>query len=340
MADIARCWQEQGLVAGWVALDGDDTPRVFGSYLAAAFEQGGIALSRLDPDDGWSSAPAVHQIGILARAIELGWPFAVMVYRNVRVGEANETGPNTAGLTEDYIRVRLLSDLSLEDRASLLDLAVFDWIDTDLVDDVLGSSDARVRVAALPALDGLLVAVDRDHTVRRLHPLVRDACLDLLSVEDPTRKRFLHERIALALVRRGHLTPAWRHASETGDHRLVGQLMAPFGVVQLWLREGARRMISAGRFLTPEITAEYPRLELLRCILLCLAWRFDEAAALFEAVGRRTDRFTRDREGGDADALAVDSGVHASGAGGWRRAVAALRDRLLAAGRRASCRWR
>ena len=41
----------------------------------------------------------------------------------------------------------------------------------------------------------------------------------------------------------------------------------------------------------PEITAEYPRLELLRCILLCLAWRFDEAAALFEAVGRRTDRY-------------------------------------------------
>ncbi len=233
LADIARCWQEQGLVAGRVALDGDDTPRVFGSYLAAAFEQGGIALSRLDPDDGWSSAPAVHQIGILARVIELGWPFAVMVYRNVRVGEANETGPNTAGLTEDYIRVRLLSDLSLEDRASLLDLAVFDWIDTDLVDDVLGSSDARVRVAALPALDGLLVVGDRDHTVRRLHPLVRDACLDLLSVEDPTRKRFLHERIALALVRRGHLTPAWRHASETGDHRLVGQLMAPFGVVRL-----------------------------------------------------------------------------------------------------------
>ena len=225
MADIARCWQEQGLVAGWVALDGDDTPRVFGSHLAAAFEQGGIALSRLDPDDGWSSAPAVHQIGILARAIELGWPFAVMVYRNVRVGEANETGPNTAGLTEDYIGVRLLSDLSLEDRASLLDLAVFDWIDTDLVDDVLGSSDARVRVAALPALDGLLVAVDRDHTVRLLHPLVRDACLDLLSVEDPEERNRRWRWFAGA-------TPAWRHASETGDHRLVGQLMAPFGVVQ------------------------------------------------------------------------------------------------------------
>ena len=166
MADIARCWQEQGLVAGWVALDGDDTPRVLGSHLAAAFEQGGLALSSLRADDGWTSSPAVQQIGILARAIELGWPFAVMVYRNVRVGEANETGPNTAGLTEDYIRVRLLSDLSLEDRASLLDLAVFDWIDTDLVDDVLDSSDARVRVAALPALDGLVgghLAADAEH---------------------------------------------------------------------------------------------------------------------------------------------------------------------------------
>ena len=399
LADVARRWREHGLVVGWVLVDDDDTPRVFGSYLAAAFEQGGLALSSLRPNDGWSSAPAVHQIGILARAIELhaapcllvldevdrlprrtvrfidrlltraprnlcvamacrsdpgldlaihvlgggaividtqqlrfsraemarffdgglsreelsaveertaGWPVAVMLYRNVRAGEANGPGVDPAGLTEDYIGVRLLSDLSPEDRASLLDLAVFDWIDTDLVDEVLGSSVARVRVSALPALDGLLVPVDRDHTVRRLHPLVRDACLDLLAVEDPTRKRFLHERIALALVSRGHLAPAWRQASETGDDRLVGELMDRFGLVRLWFREGVRRMISAGRFLTPEITAEYPRLELLRCILLCLAWRFDEAAARFEAVGRRTDRFTRDREGGDADALAVD----------------------------------
>ena len=45
-------------------------------------------------------------------------------------------------MTEKYVGLRVLRDLSAEDRTCLLDLAVFDWIDADLVDDVLGSSDA------------------------------------------------------------------------------------------------------------------------------------------------------------------------------------------------------
>ena len=65
-------------------------------------------------------------------------------------------------------------------------------------------------------------------------------------------------------------------------------------------------LISAGRFLTPEITARYPRLDLLSCLILCLSSRRPEAAARFEAISQRTDGFARDRDGGDADALAVD----------------------------------
>ena len=87
---------------------------------------------------------------------------------------------------------------------------------------------------------------------------------------------------------------------------------------QLWLREGVTRLISAGRFLTPETLAERPRLELLQCLILRLSSRFDEANALFEVVARKTDGFTRDRDSGDADALAMDrvftEGVLAAGA--------------------------
>ena len=111
----------------------------------------------------------------------------------------------------------------------------------------------------------------------------------MLSVENPARKRSLHERIALALVHRGHLTPAWRHATAAGDRRLVGELIERFGVFQLWLREGVTRLISAGRFLTPELLASHPRLELLHCLVLHLSSRFDEANALFKIVGRKTD---------------------------------------------------
>ena len=197
-------------------------------------------------------------------------------------------GADAAQVTENYIGMRLLRGLSKEDRGCLLDLAVFDWIDADLVDEVLGSSDARLRAVSLSSLNGLLPPVETDGAVRRLHPLLRDYCLELLSVEDPARKRFLHTRIARALDRRGQLTPSWRHASAAGDSRLVGELIERHGAFQLWLREGVAPLISAGRFLTSEIAAQYPRLDLLRCVILCMSSKRDEAAARFEAISQRT----------------------------------------------------
>ncbi len=411
LADVARGVRERGAVVGWISLDGDDTPNLFGSYLAAAFEHAGLDVALLNAHDAWSSSPAVQQMGMLARAIQqhgapcllvldevdrlprrtvelvdllvkrapanlhvamalrtdpgldlaphvlddgavlvgaqefrfsradiarffqgglsrrelvaveertAGWAVALMVHRNVRASEAAGRGAEAAKLTESYLGIRLLRDLSAEDRTCLLDLAVFDWIDADLARDVLGSGDALARVAALPSLEGLLLPVGRDGAVRRLHPLLREYCLDRFAVEDPKRRRSLHRRAALALASRGHLTPAWRQAAEAGDRRLVGELIERFGVLELWLREGVTRLISAGRFLTPETLAERPRLALLQCLILRLSARFDEANALFEAVERKTDGFTRDRDGGDADALALDrvftEGVLAAGA--------------------------
>ena len=398
LADVVRDRKNREVIVGWLSLDDDDTPNLFGSYLAFAFEQAGLDLGPLDTHDAWSS-PAVQQMGMLARAVErreapcllvldeverlprrtvrfvdlllkraprnlhvalalranpgldlakhvldgralvirvdelrfstddiarffggrlspgelaameertAGWPVALRVYRNTEGRDAGALGADAGQLAGNYMGVRLLGDLSRRDRAHLLDLSVFDWIDASLVDEVLGSSDARRRVVALSSLNGLLPPADADGTVRRLHPLLRNYCLDVLAVENPARKRALHRRIAGELARRGQLTPSWRHANAADDSRLVGQLLDRFGPFQLWQREGVNRLISAGRFLTPEIAARYPRLDLLRCSMLCLSSKRDEAAALFEAVSERTEGFARDRDDGDADALAVD----------------------------------
>ena len=48
-----------------------------------------------------------------------------------------------------------------------------------------------VRVAALSLPDRLLMRADGDKAAWRLHPLLRDFCLDLPAVEDPEHKRSL-----------------------------------------------------------------------------------------------------------------------------------------------------
>ena len=71
LADVARGLRQRDLLVAWVSLDGDDTPNLFDSYLAAAFQHAGLDLTLLDGQDVWSSSAAVRQLGMLARAIEL-----------------------------------------------------------------------------------------------------------------------------------------------------------------------------------------------------------------------------------------------------------------------------
>ena len=255
----------RGVIVAWVSLDDDDTPNLFGSYLAYAFEHAGLDPDLLSAHDAWVSSPAVQQMGMLARAIErhegacllvldevdrlprrtvqlihlllrraprnlhvaltfrlnpglelathlldggavvgadtlrfstadierffdrtlseeelagveectAGWPVALTIYRDGRAGKGRLLDADAVAITENYISMGLLSDLSKQDRVCLLDLAVFDWIDAELVDDVLRSSAARLRIVSSSSLNGLLLPVGPDGTVRRLHPLLR-----------------------------------------------------------------------------------------------------------------------------------------------------------------------
>ncbi len=235
-----------------------------------------------------------------------GWPVALTIRRNLRATNTGELGPETGRLTSDFVRMRLLRGLSQTNRTLVCELAVFDWIDTDLVDEVLGAGDTRARVAALSSLEGLLAPIGPDGAVRRMHPLVRDYCADLLAVEDPARKRWLHAGIAKALARRGQFIPAWRHARSAGDAKLLAELVERAGVFEMWLRHGPPSLFSANQFLTPEIVASHPRLMLLRSVVLRMALRVDEAEALYESVARSTEGSAADPKGVDADALAID----------------------------------
>ncbi len=234
-----------------------------------------------------------------------GWPVALRIDRAIRVAGAAKNVELGKALTRNFIDTRLLRRLPDQGRALLLDLAVFDWIDMDLADEVLESNDTRPRVEALVALDGLMMPFESDGALRRLHPLVREHCHRVLASEDPARKRRLHQRLAEALATRGHLVPAWRHAGETGDLRCLGEMMERVGVFQIWLREGMTCLAAADRFLTPALLEEFPRLALIRCVTLYFGQEFVGARELFQTVTPKLDRAAR-RPDVDASALLLD----------------------------------
>ena len=236
-----------------------------------------------------------------------GWPVALQLYRNLRVGERRAVRVRDLrgdrGIAANFLGARLLRDLSRADREFVLDLALFDWIDPVLVDEVLGTSASRVRLKSLPELDGLLLPIEGGSGVLRFHPLLRDYCAARRFREDPARFRNLQGEIARALAQRGYPLEAVRHARAAGHDRLVGEILERAGGVRLFLVEGIVRLRAIDRCLTPALLAGHPRLGLLRCITLVRQGQIAEANALLDELRDRTEDFTRDRVGGDVRRL-------------------------------------
>ena len=252
-----------------------------------------------------------RELGAITERTE-GWPVALRVHRNMRSGMAKQESGGArlfggeSDVAADWLGERLLRNLAAEDRQMLLDLSLFEWITPAFADDVLRTFDVRRRINGLVALDGLVRPGAGANTLR-LNPVLKDYCANQRFREDPERFREIHRRIAESEAKEGRWLAALRHASEAGGGDLVGQMIERAGGVRLWAHFGEKMLMSADACLTPSVLEKYPRAALLRCTALTLARRFAQAQTLYMELAERTAGFTRDRAGGDEEALCDDN---------------------------------
>ncbi len=232
-----------------------------------------------------------------------GWPIALRIHRNSR--DEFSTAVELHEMAAHWIEAHLWRGLAEEDRDFVLDVGLFEWIEPDLVDAVLGPGSTK-RLRSIRALRGLLRSSRDAPDVFQLHPLLRGYCADKRFQETPARCRETLCRIADALARRNHVLAAMRHARDAGDVSRVGEIVESAGAVRLWLRHGLTLLLQIDELLTAEILERFPRLALLRCTVLAMSGELDAAQRLFEATGIRTDGFAHDREGGNQADLTID----------------------------------
>ena len=222
-----------------------------------------------------------------------GWPFALRIARN-----RMERGTRTdAGIVKDFVRnwheTRLLADLDADDREFLLDIGLFDWMDAPLLDEVLQRGDSLQRLRSMRVLAGLLEPVGGVESENwRLHPLVREYCVERCMRESPQRFLAVHRRIAAALARRGYPVPAMRHAVRGGDPALAGEILMRAGGVRLWIMQGLSQLQTADGYLTENAISNHPRLALVRCVTMLMTGRVYEARKLYgelDATGPERD---------------------------------------------------
>ena len=214
-----------------------------------------------------------------------GWPLALQISRNRK---AQGTAGDTVVLqdfTKNWIESRLFFSIAPEDRDFLLDIGLFEWVDTALLDEVLQRNDTKQLLDSMRVLDGLLEPVKGgDAEIWRLHPLVKEYCCKQRYTETPQRFLTINRRIAEALLRRGETVPAMRHAIESGDPALAGEILEQAGGVRLWTRQGLTQIQAADRYLTEDVISTHPRLALVRCLMLLMTSRFGEARIIFHEV--------------------------------------------------------
>ncbi|MCY4119448.1 MAG: hypothetical protein OXG72_00810, partial [Acidobacteria bacterium] len=234
-----------------------------------------------------------------------GWPIALRIHRNAGHrgnGHAEDAERTVSG----WIETRLWRGVPDEDRDFVLDAALFDSLDPDLIDEVLEMRSSGRRIASMRSLTGLLSTRGGGAPAMQLHPLVKEYCEGRRFEETPDRFRAIHRGIAQALARRGRSVEALRHAGEAGDVALLGEIAERAGGVRLWLEQGLEALRVMDGLLTGEVLERHPRLALVRCVALTVAGDIVGARNIYAATAAATDDFTRDREGGDDGALRID----------------------------------
>ena len=235
-----------------------------------------------------------------------GWPIALRLYRNALYADSPPQDFGSSDTVAAWIESRLWRGLSGEDRDFVLDIALFDWIEPQLVDEATGRSHSRLRLSAMASLSGLLQTAGGEGSAMRLHPLIREYCAARLFREDPERFRRIHAGIANALARRGHVLDALRHASEAGDDALIGLIAERAGGVKLWLRRGADALRAMDGWLTEDVLAAHPRLALVRCIALTASGDIEGARRVYQSAAVESVGFNLDGSGQEDEDLRTD----------------------------------
>ena len=106
-----------------------------------------------------------------------GWPMALRIERNQAPAPFPADGREVRDIVANWVESRLWEGVDADDRELLLDAGLFEWMDADLLWEVLGARDAMRRLESMGALARLLNPVrNAGRASCRLHPLLKDHC--------------------------------------------------------------------------------------------------------------------------------------------------------------------
>jgi LuxR family maltose regulon positive regulatory protein len=183
---------------------------------------------------------APHQVeAILARTE--GWPAGVRLATMYLSRESDDPLLEGFGGAErsvaEYFLAEVLSRRDNPTTQFLLHTSVVDWLTGELADALVPGSGGSARLELLEQANTFITCIDRERSVYRYHPLLRDLLLHRLRRDDAGAYREAHRAAARWLDGADEPVEALRHAVAAEDWHLAGEV---FFKATPWLITGQR----------------------------------------------------------------------------------------------------
>ncbi|WP_332102901.1 LuxR C-terminal-related transcriptional regulator [Kineobactrum salinum] len=222
-------------------------------------------------------------------ALTEGWPVVVQMIHSA-AGLDHDIDKLLQGLRADhstvtaYLTEEVISKLSPELQAFLMDIAIVDRIDTSLADHLRKAQNSQTLFSEARALDALLLPVDSVESSYRLHPVFREQLLERLRRTSPERLWTLHAGAAEWFYNKGDLVEAVRHYILAGQPEQALEVVARAGGLFIWPHEGLSRLRIIMELFDEAFILSNPLLSMIQALLHVKKGNVFEARRIFDAT--------------------------------------------------------
>ena len=217
-----------------------------------------------------------------------GWPAGVRLATMYLSREHDDSALESFGGTERSVAEFLLAEVLARHDARttdfLLRTSVVEWLTGELADALVPGGQGLARLERLEAANTFVTCIDRERSMFRLHPLLRDLLTHRFRRDDPVGYREAHRAAARWLDGADEPVEALGHAVSAEDWHLAGEV---FFKAAPWVITGHRFRLARHLQAIP-----YEKLSPAAALELCaggaelVAGRYDALAVHVESARR------------------------------------------------------
>lgn len=272
-----------------------------------------LRFNRGEIEEFFQGELSKHEERIVAERTE-GWPVAVQMVRFWRQRDGSRPLKRFSGVPDEiaeYLSEQVLLRLSEDVQECLLETSILDVLTEADIKGIFAGRDYWSMLDRLTSLEPFLcphAAVNGTVSASyHLNPIFRDYLRLEFGIGRPERKQAIHHSAALWFAAENQLTTALRHAKESGDGELAAQIVQDAGGLRIWISRGLSYLTTVHRLVDEKLIQCFPRLKLLRALILLKEGELIRARSLYEEARQESFNFSTDKTSHDVSALKLDA---------------------------------